>query len=42
LWLELLQETNVLRPEQLAEILKEAKELVAIFSASQKTARSNR
>lgn len=42
LWLELLEETNVLSHERLAEIAKEAKELAAIFSASQKTAKGNR
>lgn len=42
LWLELLEETNVLRHERLVEIAKEAKELAAIFSASQKTAKRNR
>ncbi len=42
LWLELLEESNVLSHERLAEIAKEAKELAAIFSASQKTAKGNR
>jgi four helix bundle protein len=42
LWLELLEETNVLRHERLVEIAKETKELAAIFSASQKTAKGNR
>ena len=42
LWLELLEETNVLSHERLVEIAKEAKELAAIFSASQKTAKGNR
>jgi four helix bundle protein len=42
LWLELLEETNVLSHERLVEIAKEAKELAAIFSASQKTAKDNR
>jgi four helix bundle protein len=42
LWLELLEETNVLGHERLVEIAKEAKELAAIFSASQKTAKGNR
>jgi len=40
--LELLEESNVLSHERLAEIAKEAKELAAIFSASQKTAKGNR
>jgi hypothetical protein len=42
LWLELLEETKVLSSSQVGEISKEARELAAIFSASQKTARSNR
>lgn len=42
LWLELLEETKVLSHERLVEIAKEAKELAAIFSASQKTAKGNR
>src|SRR3954469_25882957 len=41
LWLELLNETDILRHERLEEILKEAKELVAIFSTSLKTAKDN-
>ena len=36
LWLELLEEANILKHERLAEIMKEAKELVAIFSTSLK------
>ena len=42
LWLELLEDTNILSSERLQEILKEARELVAIFSTSLKTARNNR
>ncbi len=42
LWLELLQDTETLSGKQLADILKEARELTAIFSASHKTARDNR
>ena len=42
LWLELLEETGILRQERLEDILKEAKELVAIFSTSLKTAKDNR
>lgn len=41
LWLELLEETHILTNKQLQEISKEARELAAIFSASQKTARNN-
>jgi len=39
LWLELIEETGVLKPKQLEEISKEARELAAIFSASQKTSK---
>ena len=41
LWLELLEETNILSRTKLQEISREARELSAIFSASQKTARGN-
>jgi four helix bundle protein len=41
LWLELLEETEILTNRQLQEISKEARELAAIFSASQKTAKDN-
>jgi four helix bundle protein len=39
LWLELLEETKTLSSEKLRDIMREARELAAIFSASQKTAR---
>src|ERR1700759_1571971 len=42
LWLELLEEVGILKHERLAEIMKEAKELVAIFSTSLKTAKGNK
>jgi len=42
LWLELLEETRILNHERLKDILQEAKELVAIFSTSLKTAKGNR
>ncbi len=42
LWLELLAETETLNIEKLRDIMREAKELTAIFSASQKTAKANR
>jgi four helix bundle protein len=42
LWLELLEETQILTSRQLEEISTEARELAAIFSASVKTARNNR
>jgi four helix bundle protein len=41
-WLELIEESKALNPKLLEEILKEARELSAIFSASLKTARGNR
>lgn len=40
-WLELMMESNLLHKEKLQEILKEADELTAIFTASGKTARQN-
>jgi four helix bundle protein len=42
LWLELLEETGILSHARLQDILKEATELVAIFSTSLKTAKGNR
>jgi len=39
-WLELLIDAQILRPEQLANLVTEANELVAIFAASQRTAKS--
>ncbi|HEY2497573.1 MAG TPA: four helix bundle protein [Candidatus Angelobacter sp.] len=42
LWLELLEETNILSSERLQDIMKEASELAAIFSSSLKTAKQNR
>ena len=41
-WLELIEQAKILNPKQLEEILKEARQLAAIFSASHKTARGNR
>jgi len=41
LWLELLEETQTMHAKQLGDIMKEAQELAAIFSASQKTAKAN-
>jgi len=42
LWLEMLEETQTLSSQRLQNVIKEAKELAAIFSASQKTSRDNR
>ena len=41
-WLEMIIELNTLSPEKTSELLKEANELVAIFSASNQTARGRR
>jgi four helix bundle protein len=40
LWLELLAESGVVSEEKTKELLEEAQELTAIFTASQQTARS--
>ena len=40
-WLELITEGNLLKKERLPDLLKEADELTAIFTASGKTARQN-
>ena len=42
LWLELLEETKILTANQLRDLSQEAQALAAIFSASHKTARTNR
>ena len=39
-WLELLNESGLAKPARAAELLEEARELVAIFSASRRTAKS--
>jgi len=41
-WLELLVEAELVTPQQMQSLLKEANELVAIFVASQITARARR
>jgi four helix bundle protein len=41
-WLELLGETAIIPPKRLEELMVEANELLAIFAASQRTARLNR
>jgi len=38
----MIEETKMLNPKLLEEILKEARELVAIFSTSLRTAKSNK
>jgi len=40
-WLELIVESNLLEKERLLEVLKEADELTAIFTASGRTAKNN-
>jgi four helix bundle protein len=39
LWLELLAEGGIVRPRRLADLTREANELLAIFSAAKSTAR---
>ena len=39
LWLELLTESEIISPEKTEALLTEARELAAIFTASQKTAK---
>jgi four helix bundle protein len=38
-WLELLQESSLIKPQRLVDLLKEANELVAISVAARKTAK---
>lgn len=40
-WLELIVETNLMKPERVKDLLKEADELTAIFTAAGKTAKLN-
>ncbi len=42
LWLELLIESGIMKKELLEDLLKEANELTAIFTATGKTAKTNR
>ena len=41
-WVECLIDSEIVKPELLTDILNEANELVAIFAASQRTAKDNR
>ena len=41
-WLELLVDTGIIAQEKMKELLRESNELLAIFSASQSTAKRNR
>ena len=40
-WMEMLQEAGIMPVEKMKDLMKEADELVAIFTASIKTARAN-
>jgi four helix bundle protein len=40
-WLEMLVETKIVTAQKMADLLKEANELLAIFAASQRTARKH-
>ena len=40
-WMEMLQEANIVSADKLKDLVKEADELVAIFTASIKTARAH-
>ncbi len=40
-WLEFIIDENLLNPERVSDLLKEAQELTAIFIASRKTAKKN-
>ncbi|MEW6085602.1 MAG: four helix bundle protein [Chloroflexota bacterium] len=40
-WMEILQEAGIIPVEKLKDLMKEANELVAIFTASIKTAKAN-
>jgi four helix bundle protein len=40
-WLEMLVDAGKLRPEQAEKLIDEASQLIAIFTASSKTARTN-
>lgn len=41
-WLELLDETGAVKHERMADLLTEARELTAIFTTAQRTARQKR
>ncbi|HCA78977.1 MAG TPA: four helix bundle protein [Bacteroidetes bacterium] len=41
-WLEMLTETDIVPKEKVESLLKEGNEFLAIFAASQRTARANR
>jgi hypothetical protein len=39
-WLELIEESELLKKEKLAELIRETKELIAIFVSTLKTLRN--
>jgi len=41
-WIEILQESEIMKPELLTELYKEAMEILKIMSKSRKTTRKNR
>ncbi len=41
-WLELLADAGIVRPKRLVDLRQETDELIAIFTASVKTAKGNR
>lgn len=41
-WLEMLVDTEIVREEKVEPLLREGNELLAIFAASQRTAKANR
>ena len=41
-WLEMLEETRIVGKEKIESVLVEANELLAIFAASQRTAKANK
>jgi four helix bundle protein len=41
-WLELLADSKIVPPQRLTDLRKETDELIAIFTASVKTAKKNR
>jgi len=41
-WLEMLVDTEIVREDKVEPLLREGNELLAIFAASQRTAKANR
>ncbi len=40
-WLEIIEEAELIKGEQISQLIKEANELTAIFAATDKTAKAN-